>query len=152
LRARSIATQHTGAHSTDNPDANGNGIGIEVIDNYPRSIYQGGMVIDAIISSGTPDADCGRDFDGDGSNDTYREVIQDMCDMYAWGQCDSADGKGGFLGGSRYSWGVFPENSASQWAAIGMIPAQQPPWNCLVPQWVKTYNDSWLTYSHQSLN
>lgn len=29
-----------------------------------------------------------------------------------------------------------------------MIPAQQAPWNCVVPQWVKTKNNEWLNYSH----
>ena len=48
-------------------DTNGNGKGIETRDYGYRPVYQGGMVIDAIIASGTPDADCGRDFDGDGS-------------------------------------------------------------------------------------
>jgi hypothetical protein len=71
-----------------------------------------------------------------------------MCDMYAWGQCDSGDGQGGYLGGWRYGWQDFPDNSACQWAAIGMIPAQQPPWNCVVPQWVKDADNSWLNYSH----
>src|SRR6185295_16575086 len=105
-----------GLQDGNNPDSNGNGIGIQVVDTYPRPIYQGGMVMDALIASGTPDADSERDFDGDGVNDSYRKVMQDMCDMYAWGQ---------YFGGWRYGWRDFPDNSACQWAAIGMIPAQQ---------------------------
>ena len=130
----------------DNPDTNGNGFGIEVKDRYYRPVYEGGMIMDAIIASGTPDADSGRDFDGDGVSDTYREVLQDMCDMYAWGQDDSGSDAGGW----RYNWNSDSDNSACQWAAIGMMPAQNPPWNCDVPQWVKDYNDNWLTYSHSS--
>ena len=69
-------------------DTNGNGKGIQCRDYGYQPGYQGGMVIDAIVASGTPDADCGRDCDSDGANDTYREVVHDMCDQYAEGQHD----------------------------------------------------------------
>ena len=128
----------------DDPDTNGNGKGIEVRDYGYRPVYEGGMIMDAIIASGTPDADSGRDFDGDGANDTYQEVLQDMCDMYAWGQDDSGSDAGGW----RYNWNSDSDNSACQWAAIGMIPAEEPPWNCAVPQWVKNYDNNWLNYSY----
>ncbi len=148
LRAYSIGPQHGG---TDDPDTNANGIGIEVRDySTGRPIYQGGMVMDAIIAAGTPDKDCGRDFDNDGQNDTYRQVVQDMADMYAWGQYDGTASGYGLVGGWRYSWNSWPDNSAAQWAAIGMLPAQESPWNCDVPDWVKTYNDNWLDYSYNS--
>jgi PKD repeat protein len=145
LQAINLGVQHG-----ENPDTNGNGKGIECRDYGYRPAYQGGMVIDAIIATGTPDADCGRDFDGDGTNDTYREVVQDMCDAYAWGQYDDSTGSYGIIGGWRYDWNQWPDNSACQWGAIGLIPAQDPPWNCVVPQWVKDLNDNWLDYSHQS--
>lgn len=142
LRPYSISTTPLG----DDPDTNGNGIGIEVYDRYYRPVYEGGMVMDAIIASGTPDADSRRDFDGNGVTETYQEVVQDMCDMYAWGQ----DGSGSDAGGWRCIWNSDSDNSACQWAAIGLIPAQEQPWNCDVPQWVKTYNNNWLNYSYQS--
>ncbi len=140
LRPYNIGTTPLG----DNPDTNANGIGIEARDYGYRPAYQGGMLVDAIIASGTPDADCGRDFDADGTNDTYREVVQDMIDLYAWGQYDYGSNRGGW----RYSWNQGPDNSACQWAAIAMIPAEAPPWNCTVPDWVKAYNDNWLDYSY----
>lgn len=154
LKPLSIATQH----GSDNPDTNGNGKGIETKDYGYRPIYQGGMVIDAIIASGTPDADSGRDFDGDGTTDTYAEVVQDMCDMYAYGQYDGTQSftdqlgtpRSGIIGGWRYNWGEWPDNSACQWGSIGMIPAQESPWNCDVPSWVKNYNDTWLWRSFQA--
>ncbi len=143
LRPYSISVQSAG-----DPDTNSNGIGIDARDYSYNEVYQSGMVMDAIIASGTPDADSGRDFDGDGSTDTYREVIQDMCDMYAFGQNDS----GGSAGGWRYHWNYgSSDNSISQWAAIGMIPAQEPPWNCVVPAWVKTLNNgTWLWNSYNT--
>jgi len=134
------------------PDMRINGKGIEVCDYGYRPVYQGGMIMDAIIASGTPDADSGRDFDGDGDNDTYAEVVQDMVDMYAAGQYDGVNATYGVLGGWRYSWNQAPDNSACQWAAIGMIPAEKPPWNTQVPDWVKEYDDNWLHYSYYDIN
>jgi len=75
-----------------------------------------------------------------------------MIDMYAWGQYDSTTGSYGIIGGWRYNWNDWPDNSACQWAAIGMIPAEESPWNCTVPAWVKTYNNNWLDYSHYQWN
>ena len=153
----------------DNPEAGQtapNLMGIEVQDYGYRPIYQGGTVMDAIIASGVLPTDLtGRDFsktDGTigtnctwaSTNDkscdwTFKDLLQDMADMYAYGQYDSNCDSSGICGGWRYSWGDWPDNSACQWAAIGMIPAQQAPWNVIVPQWVKDYNKNWLAYSHQ---
>ena len=142
LRALGIAPQAAG-----NPDGNSNGYGIEVRDYGNRPIYQGGQIMDAIIASGVqPGDDTGRDFTGRGSNWTFGELLQDMCDMYAYGQVDG----GSFRGGWRYNWNGASDNSAAQWAAIGMIPAQQAPWNCIVPNWVKTENAVWLAYSYNA--
>ncbi|MBN1930699.1 MAG: hypothetical protein JW786_03725 [Desulfobacterales bacterium] len=132
-----------GAQTYGDPDTNGNMLGIQVTGSRP--IYEGGMVMDAIINSRTPGAIAatgpvnviGR---------TYKDIIQDMCDMYAWGQGDAASGIN--AGGWRYSWNVQGDNSACQWAAIGMIPAERT-WGCTVPQWVKDRNDVWLGYSYR---
>lgn len=291
LRAMTLSLQHG-----DNPDMNGNGIGIETYDSGVQNpIYQGGQVMDAIIASGTPGRSSGRDFIGNGHLATYGEIIQDMTDMFSWGQYDGAQtchaveigtedlsvfgvpqsitlemvntqcGNGGtfelslngvvlgsvpndpggsctcspplqtfvvnnaaalsagwnasaakivrvtYTGGGynanvrakldwgggnvkticvrsvapdcfsnylcdgynsaafdnsvslinvpvftnicanmgswQYNWQCCNDNSASQWAAIGMIPAQEPPWNAIVPDWVKSYDDAWLNES-----
>ncbi len=127
-------------------DMNENGIGVQVLySSYAP--YQGGIVMDAIISSGTPGADSGRDFDGDGTNDTYQQVIQDMVDAYAWGQADNA------TGGWRYSWnyGSSTDNSTNQWAAIGLIPALND-FGCTMPQFVTEIMDGSLTYTYDATN
>ena len=156
LRAASIGGVINHLGSLDNPDANGNTYGIEVFDWQPNNHipYQGGQIMDAIVASGvSPDDLTGRDFTRTngtiGKNWTYRELLQDMADMYAWGQSDSVGCNGGICGSWWYNWNSgFPgDNSASQWGAIGMLPAQQPPWNVVVPAWVKTYNANWLAYS-----
>ncbi|MCU0782057.1 MAG: PKD domain-containing protein, partial [Akkermansiaceae bacterium] len=75
---------------------------------------------------------------------TYREIVQDMVDAYAWAQWDGSQG-----GGWRYSANQAPDNSACQWAAIGMIAAERV-WGLTVPQWVKDWNLVWLAYSQNS--
>jgi len=134
------------------PDSNGNGIGISV--NSDHRIYETGAVMDALIATGTPDATA-RTGPANVVGRTYRDIVQDMVDMYAWGQYDgncSWGAKGtipagsGICGGWRYGWGDFPDNSAAQWGAIGMIPAERR-WGCTVPQWVKDRNNVWLNYS-----
>lgn len=88
LRSLTLSLQHG-----DDPDSNGNTIGIEAYDlGIGQPIYQGGQVMDALIASGTPSKSSGRDFVGGGTPHvaTYAEIIQDMVDMYAWGQYDGA--------------------------------------------------------------
>lgn len=153
------------AQTYGNPDSNANGKGIQARDYGYRPVYESGQVMDAIVASGTPDASTGRDINGDGVIDTYKDVVQDMIDMYAWGQSDHAT----YGGGWRYNWNeALPDNSAAQWAAIGIIAAEQTPahksagpdsimgtlddvvidyWGT-VPQWVKDRNNVWLDYSY----
>lgn len=153
LRAVAISTVNHGADGTHNPDGNANGYGIEAYGGSGDPPYQGGQVMDAIISSGVaPGASTGRDFapGTPGSHIwTYGEVVQDMVDMYAWGQYDGAGCNGGICGSWWYGWNYgFPgDNSASQWGAIGILPAMEAPWNAVVPQWLKNYNANWLAYS-----
>ncbi|MBI4849844.1 MAG: hypothetical protein HY808_14940 [Nitrospirae bacterium] len=158
LRALIIAPVNRGGGVFDDPEAgqaSPNGYGIEVFD-WPsgnRSPYQGGQIMDAIIASGASPTDLtGRDFAPGTPKShiwTYGEVLQDMADMHAWGQNDYGTCNGGICGSWWYYWnyGSPGDNSASQWGAIGMLPAQQAPWNVIVPYWVKAYNANWLEYS-----
>ncbi|MBU4261894.1 MAG: PKD domain-containing protein [Proteobacteria bacterium] len=149
LQTVSIGLQH-GVDDPEEGQAAPNGVGIQVRSYTYYPIYEGGQVMDAIISSGVQPGDStNRDFTSRGSAWTYGELLQDMVDMYAWGQYDG-NSTYGILGGWRYSWNQGPDNSACQWGAIGMSPSQEAPWSCTVPGWVKTYNANWLNYSHQS--
>ncbi|MGA1842202.1 MAG: putative Ig domain-containing protein [bacterium] len=123
-----------------NPDSNGNGIGLSVNTSYP--IYETGAVMDALVASGAPD-EIARAGGANVIGRHYQNIVQDMVDMYAWGQTDS----GNQLGGWRYSWNIGADNSAAQWGAIGMIAAERN-FGCIVPQWVKDRNNLWLNFSY----
>ncbi len=143
-----MSTVRIGLHTLGNPDSNGNGLGIEASDG--TAPYQTGMLIDAVVASSTPDERV-RQGNINIVGKKYSQIAQDMVDMYAWGMSDdhtyiSALGKNDYIGGWRYGWGDWPDNSACQWAAIGLIPAEQE-WSLVIPDYVKTYNDNWLWYS-----
>lgn len=128
-----------GLQTYGSPDANGNGLGIDLLSTL--TIYQLGQVMDGIVAScpGSAAAQAG------GTNvygRRYHDLVQDMVDMYAWGQYDHATVGGGW----RYNWGDHPDNSASQWAAIGCKAAEDV-WGIYAPRWVKDRNLVWLAYS-----
>jgi PKD repeat protein len=138
LNTVSISPQ-TNPLGSFNPDTNGNGVGI--LDTQSRPYYQGGMFIDAIVASGTPDAVATTGPAGVNGK-TYKTIVQDMVDAYLYAQWDSNPQGGGW----RYRANEAPDNSACQWAAIGLIAAERN-WGCTVPQIVKDWNMKWLTYS-----
>lgn len=133
-----MSSYNIGPQTYGNPDANGNGIGITVSGDRP--IYELGAVMDALVASGTPDAKA-RTGGVNVVGRRYQDIVQDMCDMYAWGQTDQ--------GGWQYGWNSGNDNSASQWAAIGMIAAERL-FGCTISQWVKDRNMAWLDASYNS--
>ncbi len=133
-----------------NPDSNNNGYGVHV--DQSHIIYQTGMFIDAIIASGTPNASTTTGQTPTGSNPgirgrAYKDIVQDLVDFYAEAQYNGNDaGRGGW----RYGFNEYPDNSTSQWAAIGLIPAERR-WGLTVPTWVKSENLAhWLPASQYS--
>ena len=128
-----------GQQTYGNPDIEGNGFGLQVNSSYP--IYEGGPTIDAFVATARPELIAttgGANVKGR----AFRDIVQNMVDMFIWGQCqDPVIG-----GGWRYAWQNDPDNSASQWGAIGMLAAQNF-WGSLVPNWVKQRNLIWVNYS-----
>lgn len=148
LTTRALANQTNGL-GTFNPDSNGNGYGAFVNQSYEQ--YQGGSFMDAIIATNTPNAITTTGPAPSGANPgilgrTYASIVQDMVDDYSYCQYDPSPG-----GGWRYSCNQWPDNSACQWAAIGMIPAGRI-WGAIVPQIVKDWNWVWLQYSQGDVN
>lgn len=135
----------------DDPDSNGNGIGIS-LDNrnlvgVSGSIdepYQLGMVIDAIVASGTPGAvTITGPADVLGRN--YIDIVQDMVDWYAMAQSDSPS-HGGWQYSAFNNSGGSQDNSASGWAATGIVAAEDV-FGATVPAWLKTRNQNGLEFT-----
>jgi len=125
-----------------NPDGNGNGYGAFVNQGYP--FYQGGMFIDAIVATGTPNAVSTTGTAAGGGNPgilgrKYKDIVQDLVDGYIFCQYVGANTGGGW----RYSCGDFPDNSACQWGAIGIVGAVRG-FGVVVPPLVYDWNKVWL--------
>jgi hypothetical protein len=139
LSTSAIGLQTNGL-GTFNPDSNANGRGIRT--SQGNEMYQGGPFVDAIVASGTPNAVAPLGAANIGGR-TYKDIVQDMIDYFAWSQYDSSPAGGGW----RYSANEWPDNSACQWVAIGVIPAVRQ-WGVTIPQTVRDWNVVWLNYSH----
>ena len=141
-----------GAQPAGNPDADGNGVGVKF---YPggtnsRDTYVTGLVLPAIASSGTPDAVvttgplAGRsDGSGAGGAWTYKDVVQNTIDYFAFGQSDPATGNN--RGGWRY-WANFgnSDQSTTQWPVISGLYASKM--GVSFPAFVETELDIWTNY------
>ncbi|MEZ4471847.1 MAG: thrombospondin type 3 repeat-containing protein [bacterium] len=141
---RGVQTYPIDLQQAGDPDSNGNGLGASLVGQADGTdVYQLGILMDAIVSSGTPDkvVEVGpyADLQVNGRRATYGDVVQDMVDMYAWGQQDPDDGA------NRGSWNYqlgqagHMDNSSSGWGAIGIYAAENS-WGLTVPQFVKDEN------------
>ncbi len=135
---------HTGGATGtyDDPDTNGNGIGVFFGINY--QVYTSGICLMALEASGTPLRTTGIDFDSDGSNDTFKEVAQDAVDWLAFAQGDSGDDEGGwyYLALNNQTLDTGADNSNSGYALLGLAAGEG--FGCTVPPWVRTELNVWI--------
>jgi hypothetical protein len=128
--------------TVQNPDGSvpANGIGLTVAKSAPSNgfpdntywhdPYQLGQVIDALVSSRTPNAVAETGNATSVKNRAYKDIVQDMLDAYSWGMND-------FYGGWHYNWNNRTnDTSASHWWGIGVLAANV--WGLDAPAWVKT--------------
>ena len=151
-----LVTMSISVQPAGNPDTNGNGIGVSAGNTVTppsgvssRPIYETGQFMDAIVASKTPNEPvpagtplAGLPSPSGAPSYTYFDAVQDMIDAYAWGQVDSSSYRGGW----RYSWNSQADNSACQWAAIGILAARDL-WGATVPAFVYSENLIWLSAS-----
>jgi len=131
-----------GPQAAGNPDGDGNGVGVKF---YPgvyntRDTYVTGIVLPAIASSGTPDAVVGT---GPLTGWTYKQVVQNAVDYFAFGQSDAASGT--YRGGWRY-YANFgnSDQSTTQWPVIAGLFASKM--GVSYPQFVKDELAFWTDY------
>jgi hypothetical protein len=151
-----ISTVNDATFGSFNPDSNGNGIGVEH-NGYPEN-YQTGMMLDAVVAAGvvdkatavTPGTALATSAAGKGSGPshlyTYQDAVFDMVDDYAY--CQAITDPGWAQGGGwHYSCQEETgDNSVSQWAAIGIIPAIRN-FGATVPAELHVGDTSWLDVS-----
>ena len=128
-----------------NPDSNSNGIGINMSAGQGRYTYEIGPTMMALAATGTPNA---LSLTGPANvyNRAYKDILQDMVDLCAWGQDESGNGRGGW----RYGWNYGDsDNSITQWPVLGMQAAEGAgmAWGIVVPSFVKRELEIWLNHS-----
>jgi len=134
--AEQYETQHPGE-----PDTNGNGFGIYLSEGQ-HCKYATGINMLTIIASRTPSEVVES---GAAEGMTYKELLQDIIDYFAFTQSDTTSTKrGGWQYNVEHSGNS--DNSCAQWPVLGFLAAEQE-WGCYVPQWVKDENLKWLVYS-----
>lgn len=131
----------------DDPDLNGNGIGIYFHNpTITHTVYTTGICLMALEASGTPDRlnDGGIDFDSDGNPDTFKEIAQDTAEWLAFAQGDSGNDEGGWDYGAldNQTENANTDNSNGGYAVLGLAAAEA--FTCTVPGWVRTELDVWI--------
>ena len=132
-----------GPQPAGNPDTNGNQLGIKFVPGGAegRDTYVTGLVLPVIakLAADTPDAVVGA---GPLAGQTYRTVVQDTVDYFAWGQNDSGYAQGAWR---YYANSGDADNSTAQWPPIGMLYAQAVP-GVSVPAFVRQELRIWIDY------
>jgi len=121
-----------------NPDTNGNGIGVKFVPggNNSRDTYVTGLVVPAIVATGTPNAVIAN---GPQAGRTYGAVVQDVVDYFAYGQNDSGYARGGWR---YYANSGDADSSTAQWPPLAMLYAQS--FGATIPQFVKNELKYWI--------
>ncbi|MGD2200123.1 MAG: prenyltransferase/squalene oxidase repeat-containing protein [Candidatus Bathyarchaeota archaeon] len=146
VAAQNLSVQTHGA-SLDDPDTNGNSIGVYFHNpNIHYTCYTTGLTLMALEASGTPGRlnDGGLDMDNDGSTDTFEELAQDAADWLAFAQGDSGNDLGGWGYGAldNQEENDWTDNSNSGYVVLGLAAAEG--FGCSVPDWVKTELSKWI--------
>ncbi len=134
-------------------DGNADGLMIYSADGSGETTYTTAPFLDMLIASGTPNATAPT---GAVAGMTYKNIIQDILDWYAYGQYGyDYDVSLGYTRGYGYSaqgggWLYGPQqgddNSTSQWAAIAFISGQRGA-GLTIPAIVTDTNGVWITNS-----
>ena len=133
----------------DDPDTNGNGIGVYFYDTSSHhTMYETGIALMAIAASNAPD----RVVNVSGSpvnGWTYKDVAQDTVDCLAWGQTDSGYGRGGWNYKAMNNAGSRSDNSNTGWVVLGLGYAEAaPPWGfgLTIPEFVRRELNIYIDY------
>jgi len=140
---------HTaGATGTvDNPDTNGNGIGLawESQLGWDRKSYTTGIITATLsLLDGTKIVEVGPY-----TGTTYSVIVQDAVDWLAYAQSDFGITEGGWEYNGQNN-GSGGDNSVSGYAVLGLAAAQSAGYT--VPGWVKTELNAWIDYIQTDAN
>ena len=140
---QAIAIAITTQAGVNNPDTNGNGMGIK-FQTGGHEIYNSSIALMAIVASGTPERVV--NVTGSAVNGwTYGDVAQEIVDFLAYAQNEIGTGRGGWRYSANYS---SSDNSISGYASMALAFAEHPVYGfeCDIPVFVKTELEIWINY------
>lgn len=112
--------------SLDNPNMNGDGVGVYFHSSVPddhHSIYETSLALMVIVCTGAPD----RLVDtGIFSGQTYRDVAANTIDFLAYGQVDGGAGRGGWTYEPMDNSEAWSDNSNSGFVTMALDYAEAP--------------------------
>jgi hypothetical protein len=129
------------------PDTNGNGKGITF--GYGQ-VYYSGIALTAIAICGHPDDRSATI--GTLGLLTYREIAQDIADWLYYAQGDLGNDRGGFNYDALDNVEERTDNSNGGYAYLGIAFAEDPPFNCVVPDWVRQELNIYIDYIQNDVN
>ncbi|MCJ7770566.1 hypothetical protein MUP37_03195, partial [Candidatus Bathyarchaeota archaeon] len=129
-----------GPQTNGDPDTNGNGKGIC----FDGLVYYSGIALTALAVSGHPDDRSATI--GTLGVLTYREIAQDIADWLYYAQGDIENDRGGFTYDALNNAGRGTDNSNGGYAYLGLAFAEDPPFNCVVPDWVRNELNIYIDY------
>lgn len=133
--------------TVDNPDTNGNGIGLAWESNpgWDRKSYTTGIITAALsLLDGTRTAEVGPY-----SGTAYSVIVQDAVDWLAYAQSDFGSTEGGWEYNGQDN-GQGGDNSVSGYAVLGLAEAQSAGYT--IPAWVKTELNVWIKNVQDPVN
>ena len=128
------------------PDVNGNNIGLLSCAACDDAMYEQGIALMALSSSGCPTCTAATGIP-EVNGKSYLEIAQDMVDYLAYAQTDPSAGV--YRGGWRYTGNTGDsDNSVSQWPVIGFEAAETNFGlaGLQVPQFVRDELNLWVDY------
>ena len=129
-----------------NPDTNGNGKGIC----FNGQVYYTGIALTALAISGHPDDRSATI--GTLGLLTYKEIAQDIADWLYFAQGDIGNDRGGFWYEAVDNMQLWTDNSNGGYAYLGLAFAEDPPFSCTVPDWVRNELNIYIDYIQNDVN
>jgi hypothetical protein len=128
------------------PDTNGNGKGIS----FGNYVYYTGIALTAIAICGHPDDRSATI--GTLGLLTYREIAQDIADWLYYAQGDLGNDRGGFNYDALDNVEERTDNSNGGYAYLGIAFAEDTPFSCVVPDWVRQELNIYIDYIQNDVN
>lgn len=141
----SIGTQTYG--DPDGGGLSGKGVKFVLGGTNGRDTYVSGLVVPAIVAGAQKLGIVNSLVGGTGqmATSTYKNVVQDAIDYFAFGQNESGTARGGWR---YYANSGDSDNSTAQWPVVSMVYAERL--GIHAPQFVKDELDVWVNYIQNS--